>query len=281
MWTALAAAPRGGGRRRLGVKDERLRLRSLLLDCGQRQVPDLARSAFMVATGKLQTSPFSVEALRELRTEWFSLLQDPGKAAIVPDYQPFYLHAMSQSLELGDPDFEVLDRSEDCFATGVPVGHGVGLPHVPQVYRRKLKCRKYDESEFCQEMANYGDSEVVRETLQAQFEAEERENRMFPLSQKEVELRYPGLALRVAAQGVVPKSNGTFRVTHDATHGVRVNNEIRNENRLEIPGPGDISQVLRQAQLGDERIVFSIVGDVEKAHRQFRHRESDWGLLEN
>ena len=54
-------------------------------------------------------------------------------------------------------------------------------------------------------MGNYRDGPEVEKSLLESFEKEEAEGRMFPLSFAEAQKRYPGSALRVAAQAVIPK----------------------------------------------------------------------------
>ena len=61
--------------------------------------------------------------------------------------QPFFLHALAQSLR-------------QLFVGGVHLGHLRPLGPTPQVYRRRVKQSKYDESEWSQEMGNYFKGDV-------------------------------------------------------------------------------------------------------------------------
>ena len=57
---------------------------------------------------------------------------------------------------------------------------------------------------------------------------------MFPLSLLRL------LATRAQLSAVIPKPDQDFRVVHDGTHGVQVNNEIVMLDRLESPAPREI-----------------------------------------
>ncbi|CAJ1404212.1 unnamed protein product [Effrenium voratum] len=151
------------------------RLRGILDEFCLNNLPDVARSTFMLATGKIQQSPFSDSAIANLRSKWFSLLPNSSLAAEIPEFQPFYLHALSQTMEmLGDPDFAILDRESDGnFAEGVPVGHREPLSHVCQVFRKRRKDQKYDETELQLDMMNFQTDSDAEKALQQQFAEEE------------------------------------------------------------------------------------------------------------
>ena len=159
------------------------------------------------------------------------------------------------------------------------VGHLRPLGPVPQVYRLRRKDQKYDDSSWEPEMRNYGEGPEVERSLQEAFEKEEPEGRMFPLSLGEAKKRYPGNQLRIAAQAVIPKPDNDFRVVHDATHGVQVNNEIVMKDRLESPGSREVAAIQKLGSSSDEKVFFGIVGDVSKAHRRYLHHPEQWGVL--
>ena len=242
---------------------------------------DLARASFMLATGKMKASPFSAEAIQKLREEWANLLPSPQDALKVPPFQPFFLHALSQTMRiLEDPDWEILDSSRGGnFAEGVPVGHRSPLTWVPQVFGHPIKSPSYDETSLQLSMENYRSGPEAAQILQAQYQEEEQEGRMFPLSMAEAQRRYQGPDLRIAAQGILEKPGGGYRIIHDATHGVNVNNQITICNRLENPGPREISTIMKVSEEAQERVIFGITGDIAKAHRRFVHSEQDWGVL--
>ena len=55
------------------------------------------------------------------------------------------------------------------------------------------------------------------------------------------------------------------RLIHDATHGVRVNHRIKCRDKLEA--------------MDRKERPFSIVGDIKKAHRRFKHLAKQQGFL--
>ena len=60
------------------------------------------------------------------------------------------------------------------------------------------------------------------------------------------------------------------RLIHDASHGVRVNHRIKCHDKLRASGARKKKQLLLEAMDRKER-PFSIVGDIKKAHRRFKH----------
>ena len=71
---------------------------------------------------------------------------------------------------------------------------------------------------------------------------------------------------------------GKKRMIHDASHGVRVNNRIRCRDKIRAPGAREKKQLLREMMEARE-VAFSVVGDIAKAHRRFKHREEEHGYL--
>eukprot|EP00973_Karenia_brevis_P067461 9383581-Karenia_brevis.AAC.1 len=71
----------------------------------------------------------------------------------------------------------------------------------------------------------------------------------------------------MAAIGALEKSDSTFRIIHDATHGVRVNPRIKPRDRVRYPGIPEKKKILsRAARLSTSH--FGLKGDVSKAHRR-------------
>ncbi len=242
----------------------------------------MAKQTFELSLGRFKQSPFSESDLSELRHKWCSLLPDPRRAETMVPGQPFYLFALAQSLRLlGDPDVDIIDNQpESNFSEGVHLGHLQPLGPTPQVYRRRVKPSKYDESEWAQEMGNYfkGNEVDAEKILLEQFKEEELAGRMMPLSEAEARRRYPDQALRIAAQGILEKPDGGHRIIHDGTHGVQLNNQIKVEDRLENPGPREMSCIMETSLAAGERVIFSLNADISKAHRRALVRESDWGV---
>ena len=245
---------------------------------------DLATASMRLALGRFQQSPFTASDLQELRQRWFDLLPDRTKAMEVPADQPFFLHALAQSLRLmGDPDTEIIDGNGlSSFVNGVHIGHLHPLGPTPQVFRPRVKEPSYDETGWDLSMDNYfrGTEAEAEAILESHFKEEELEGRMKPVSEKEAMKQYPGKNLRVAAQGILDKPDGGHRIIHDGTHGVRLNNEIQVLDRLENPGPRELATIMRVSGAANERVVFSVNADIAKAHRRVKVkvRCADWGV---
>ena len=79
-------------------------IREILKDFVCDEIKDLRATAFRLATGKLEQSPFSGPALGRVRRRIAVVLGDPPDALEVPEGQPFFLHLLARSLKtLGDP----------------------------------------------------------------------------------------------------------------------------------------------------------------------------------
>ena len=78
---------------------------------------------------------------------------------------------------------------------------------------------------------------------------------------------------------LVEESHGNKkRIIHDATHGTKVNNRIRCRDKQRSPGAREKMYLLAYYKARGD-IVFSLVGDISKAHRRFLHEPSECGLL--
>lgn len=189
--------------RQLGRSSSQLeacnQFRKLVDDFCIQQIPDMAKATFAVALGRLSSSYFSDESMKALRIRWFNMLPDPRQAAVLEDDQPFYLHALAQSLRLtGGPDVDIIDSHEGSnFVDGVHLGHLEPLGPTPQVFRPKVKETAYDDSDWDLEMKNYfsGTEAEAEAMLTKQFEEEELAGRMTPISEAEAKKQYPGDAL--------------------------------------------------------------------------------------
>ena len=84
----------------------------------------------------------------------------------------------------------------------------------------------------------------------------------------------------IAALAVIVEDElmGKKRMIHDASHGVRVNHRIRCRDKIRAPGAREKKQLLREMMEARE-VAFSVVGDIAKAHRRFKHWEEEHGYL--
>ena len=272
------------GRRLISQAPFAVKLRLSIGKIIKDSIPDPRRLCMIIACGHLKESPFSAEMMSQVREAWFSALDSGGgdetlnaKFREKTEHQPFYLFALARSLELiNDPDWRQVELAPGSYVNGTPVGVGVKLPRTPAVYEKKLKWRKLDETTFVEEVANYKSILGAIEPVHQQFLLEEKMGHMYQLSDEEAKKRFPGL--RVAAQGAIEKSDSSFRVVHDATHGVRVNNDLQVRDQTRMPSCADIRCTLAE----DSEVAgthFSLQADVKMAHRRFLHRPGDHGLL--
>ena len=86
----------------------------------------------------------------------------------------------------------------------------------------------------------------------------------------EAQVKY-GQRLRVASLGAIQKTDETFRVIHDGTHGTGVNNHIFMKDQIACPTAGDLKQALREL----EGATFAFSADVKRAHRLVRVSQQD------
>ena len=62
---------------------------------------------------------------------------------------------------------------------------------------------------------------------------------------------------------------------HDATHG---DHRIKCRDKIRAPGAREKKQLLRE-HLEANEVAFSVVGDIAKAHRRYKHAEGEHGYL--
>ena len=250
----------------------------ILAEAVKASIKDVRLEAFKLVTGKLRASPFSAEALAEVRTKWFALLGDPASASVVDEGQPFFLQALAQWLRrFEDPDVHWLVDVEDSFATGVYVGVDKPLPRSPQIFPPKLKHRKLDDTEFAPIAENYASAQLSTKELEEKFREEEGLGRMHPSKLGVLREEY-GDKLRIAAMAAIVKPDGSVRPLHDATHSVMVNHSIVYKDKIDCPGPAEISSIVREA-IGTSEAVFCVSADIRAAHRLVKIRKCDWGFL--
>eukprot|EP00435_Cladocopium_sp_Y103_P065264 s836_g27.t1 len=252
------------------------RLAALIKNFTREVIKDTQRMFFALSLGKLERAPFTEEQMERLRRAWFAMLPAPEEAEKIPEGQPFFLHALAQTArKMGEEDSDVLDSGEDNYCDG---RYKYTFPRVPLVFRPKLKERQYDESEYRPENDNYGSAKDHKQQIETQFAEEEKLGFMFPLTEAEARRRY-GDRLRVAALGAIPKDDGRVRVIFDATHFVQVNNHIGILDRLEFPGPEASATAMETTLDSGFRLMVAVAADIALAHRRFKHRAEDVGLL--
>ena len=158
------------------------------------------------------------------------------------------------------------------------MGVDVTMPRAPAVYDPKLKWKLDDVDLHPEaEVESYVSAKGFESQLQEAFEKEAEIGWMREITDDDAKRIY-GDRLAVAALKVV-KEKTKFRVAHDGTHGVAVNNRIRVRDQARSPTAGEIKTLMREKQRlhgGARRFVF--VGDIASAHRRVKVRPEDWGL---
>ena len=242
---------------------------------------DVLSMACRLAHGGLDECPFGSGLLGEGRRRIFRVLQvdDAGSMLQVAERQPFLLNLASlMARVLGDPDWRVLVTGPNNFTRGVQVGVDEKLPRTPAVYDRKIKWRRYDPADLIlEEKSNYKSARLAKDSLRKQFEAEVELGMMVRTTMAAARKKY-GDRLRVAPQGALAKGDGSHRPLHDGTHGPAVNPNLKARDQLRNPGGGELRHVLADMS-GDPAPSFGLTADISKAHRRYKHKEEDWGLM--
>ena len=244
----------------------------------------LDRACFeMAVKGEKGCSIVRDETLKgEIRKFWISLLEGHGSTQTDLDHvaagQPFYLRLMKELLKFGeDADCNFLLQGE----TGFPVGVLNPLPRTPHAYEEQTSWRLEDEPFMQEEIwrSNYQSVEEHVQFVRDHFDEECSEGLMEKLTIAEAKERYGDrIAISSLAVLVEENHNGKKRVIHDATHGTKVNNRIRCRDKTRSPSAREKQYLLAYFQK-NRCSVFSLVGDISKAHRRFLHAPEERGLL--
>eukprot|EP00435_Cladocopium_sp_Y103_P069710 s303_g33.t2 len=239
---------------------------------------ELRSDLYRLALGRCNGPPFRSEVIQRAKEMWLGRLgklvgKPPRDLEVVEERQPFMLAALEAHLRaVGDPDAGAFSEKPGCFRKGVPIGVDEPLPRVPAVFEEKEKWKKYEAIPFPQNKENYLSARDHARSIQLQFRQEELKGAMVELEEEEARRRYGG-RLRVAALAALEKSDRSFRVVHDATHGVGVNDKVKVLDQLRYPGPAEI----RRAMEVLHPVSFVLAADISRAHRLVLIREDDWG----
>ena len=126
---------------------------------------------------------------------------------------------------------------------------------------------------------NYGSTRDHLDFAKAKFDEEIEEGLMEKMSPETFKERFgDNTAIAALAVIVEDEEKDKKRLIHDATHGVRANHRIKCRDKLRAPGAREKKQLLLEAMDKKER-PFSIVGDIKKAHRRFKHLAKEQGFL--
>ena len=149
------------------------------------------------------------------------------------------------------------------------------MPRTPAVFRRKRRWRKYEDSEFSSAVPNYRSAQNIVPIITAQFELEVGMGMMEKTTIQDAQQRYPGDRLRLAAQGALEKSDSSWRIIHDWSHGVNVNCSLKPRDLTAMPSASDLKEILTLCQEEKPGVHFSLQMDVKMAHRRYLHQKED------
>ena len=228
-----------------------------------------------LAAGRFVECPFHTECVGEMTAFLGDLVGLEAGDCGIAEGQSFRLRLIAALLKMmGDPDWEYFHQLEN----GVPLGVGVQLPRTPAVYRQKEKWSLEEEAEDAQaEVDNYRSLAGYEAEVKKLFEDEEKLDWMKELSCEEAHQQY-GKTLHLAGLAVVVEKD-KFRVVHDGTHGVKVNQRIRVQDQVKTPTAGELRALMKERYMDTKGTKqFVLVGDVSKAHRRVKIRQEDWGL---
>ena len=219
---------------------------------------------------------------QNLRELWMRKLRQHGSVLEALDYrapgQPFYLRLFKELLAFsGDVDRDFLLQGE----TGYPVGVDLPLPRTPHVFEEQTSWKLENDPHMQEEIwrSNYQSVEAHKDFVRQHFEEECAEGLMEKLTIEEAKAKY-GKRIAISSLAVLVEENhqGKRRVIHDATHGTRINNRIRCRDKVRSPSSREKQYLLAFFQQC-RASVFSLVGDISKAHRRFLHAPEERGLL--
>ncbi|OLP78827.1 Polyadenylate-binding protein, cytoplasmic and nuclear [Symbiodinium microadriaticum] len=257
----------------------------LILDkLGTQDTKELEREAFRVAAGGEQGCRLAKDEdlhrqLRQLWQEWLEA-QDLGEPDLLhkAEGQPLYLRLMRALLEAADdPDREFLRRAEE----GLPLGILEPLARNPHVFEEQLKW-PLENAPWEASLAwvpNYASVEEHLAFAREKFEEDVEEGLMAKMTLQEFKERY-GENRAIASLAVIVEDElkDKKRIIHDATHGVRVNHRIKCRDKIRAPGAREKKQLLRE-MIEEDTVAFSVVGDIAKAHRRYKHQASEHGFM--
>ncbi|CAE8738786.1 unnamed protein product, partial [Polarella glacialis] len=244
--------------RRFPISAAWVSLRKDLLEIATRHLEDvdLQRTCWNMAVRK--QAPFQDNLVKEVQDRIARWCVDEGSSwskqelLTVADGQPFLLKLLSEVLRLaGDP-----------------------------VYEEQTSWRlDLDSEAMGAEMAlNYSSVDKHKDYVYKFFDEEALEGLMRKMSRAEFDKKYQGKSAIAALAVLFNEVTGKMRIIHDATNKVRVNSRIKCLDKQRMPGAKEKFYILNYYKF--RRVVlFSVLGDVCKAHRRFKYLEEEHGYL--
>ncbi len=240
-----------------------------------------------MARGSIEDLPFQ-GAPWDYAQQEFQRVIDGGTGSTVPQSadqpQRLRVRLLQSILALADdPD----TRGMEHFCRGVRIGVGVRMPRTPAVYPRKRRWRLRDNDTGGLDddlegadawRLNYKSATVHRDEVHRQLLDHHRRGLCLRFTPEEA-LQLEGLS--VNSLGGVEKTHEdgrppSVRVVMDATHGVKVNREVRQLDRDRMPTSLDVKRLQREQSLSGAAVGLAV--DAQEAHRLVAVHPKDWPL---
>ena len=246
--------------------------------------------------GSATASPFPPDAVARVRPRLATHLETSGLRPALWEgdrAQPIQVRLLEAfATSVDDPAAHMLGQ----FAGGVRYGVGVRLPRLPAIWRRKRHWRLCEQRRpsalFVQDpegllyegaiRRNYRSARDLEASVRKELEQMVRDGKSIKMSLRQAQARF-GKRLTIASQGALIKQlhpDGSLpevRVLFDGTQGVNLNPEVRQRDHIDLPGPPDLSRIMRQGGL-DRRPAFGLAADVHGAHQLVAIHPLDWAL---
>eukprot|EP00438_Fugacium_kawagutii_P025749 Skav221045 [mRNA] locus=scaffold1448:254439:257677:+ [translate_table: standard] len=238
-----------------------------------------------MAAGKMTQSPFEKD-IDEMRRSLDEFLRREGEKPdrLKGDRSSIVnFRRLRAALRIADdPDCDFL---EIMASKGVPIGVDVEMPRTEAIFEEKTKWTVEGTDEDFQDIVaeNYRSAEENAEDIRRQVKEDVEAGTIVRYTAAEAEEKFKG-RLAVAALGAVPKelNSSKVRLIHDGSYSVDVNRRIRVKDKMRFPLVDDAASVLASVEdsiaVEEDKIRFSMVYDIAKAHRLIPVREEDWGL---
>ena len=113
------------------------------------------------------------------------------------------------------------------------------------MFEDRTHFRKYDDTGDIRDKEKYSAATDHDAELLAQFQEEIDLGAIIMMDEEEARKEF-GADLLAAALGAIEKSDGSFRVIHDGTHGVGVNPRIKILDQQRCPTAAELRVALRE-----------------------------------
>ena len=121
-------------------------------------------------------------------------------------------------------------------------------------------------------MKNYASVHENVAIIEAQFREEEKLGMLCEVPLAQALKEYGADELHLAALAAIRKTDDSFRILHDGTHGVQVNPRIIVRDQMRCPGVPEARAVMQDCK-STGLSTFALKGDVSIAHRRVPVRQ--------